>query len=85
MSSKKSKQAKSDDERFLVSFHISATTFEKIDDLLFYLKKRVPIDKRRRLTKTMFYETGFRILIEEYNSKGEESLLWKAIHQSLQI
>lgn len=84
MNSKKDKKEQSDDDKYLVSFYLSAATVEKIDDLLFYLKKRVPMDKRRRLTKSMFYETGFRILIEEYNSKGEESLLWKAIHQSMQ-
>lgn len=84
MNSKKVKRGQSSDDKYLVSFYLSATTCEKIDDLLFYLKKRIPMGKRRRLTKSMFYETGFKILIEEYNSKGEESNLWKAIHQSIQ-
>lgn len=68
-------------EKILVSFYLSPKTLEKIDDLVFYVKKRLPIDKRRKLTKSVFYETGFKILIEDYNSKGEESVLLKALQE----
>jgi hypothetical protein len=68
-------------EKILVSFYLSPKTLEKIDDLVFYVKKRLPIDKRRKLTKSVFYETGFKILIEDYNSKGEDSLLLKALQE----
>lgn len=68
-------------EKILVSFYLSPKTLEKIDDLVFYVKKRLPINKRRKLTKSVFYETGFKILIEDYNSKGEESVLLKALQE----
>ncbi len=76
---KADKSDKSESSKILTSFYLSPKTQEKIDDLLYYMKKRLPIGKRRKLTKSIFYETGFRILIEEYNSKGEESALLREI------
>lgn len=73
----------SESEKVLVSFYLSQRTSEQIDDILFYLKKRLPFDKRRKLTKSTFYEIGLKILIEEHNSKGEESRLWEAIQDLL--
>lgn len=70
--------------KVLVSFYLLHETFEKIDDILFYIKKRLPIEKRRRLTKTVFYEAGIQVLIEDYNAKGEESSLLKAIQKLIQ-
>ena len=69
------------DDKILVSFYLSPESLERIDDLLFYMKKRLPIEKRRKLSKSVFYETGFKILIEEYNRKGEESSFWKAVEE----
>lgn len=73
-----------EEDKILVSFYLSPKTLEKIDDLVFYVKKRLPIEKRRKVTKSIFYETGFKLLIEDYNSKGEESLLLKAIQKLIQ-
>lgn len=73
----------SESEKVLVSFYLSQKTSEQIDDILFYLKKQLPFEKRRKLTKSIFYETGFKILIEDYNKKGEESRLSKAIQDLL--
>lgn len=73
-----------DGDKILISFYIPPKTFEKIDDILFYVKKRLPIEKRRRVTKSAFYEAGLHTLIEDYNAKGEESLLVRAIHELLQ-
>lgn len=71
-------------DKILVSFYLSLKTLENIDDLVFYIKKQLPIGKRRKLTKSVFYETGFKILIEEYKTKGEESALLKAIQELMQ-
>ena len=68
-------------DKILVSFYLSPKTLEKLDDLVFYVKKQLPIEKRRKLSKSVFYETGFKVLIEDYNSNGEESLLLKAIQE----
>ena len=80
---KSNKHVEPENEKILVSFYLSQETSEQIDDILFYVKKRLPFEKRRKLTKSVFYETGFKILIEDYNSKGEESSLWKAIQELL--
>ena len=71
----------SDKDKILTSFYLLPTTLEKMDDLLFYVKKRLPIEKRRKLSKSIFYETCLRIVIEEYNAKGEESSVWKSIRE----
>lgn len=69
------------DDKIQVNFYLSVGTLERIDDLLFYAKKRLPIEKRRKLTKSVFYETCFGIIIDDYNLKGEESVFWQAIQQ----
>lgn len=84
MDSKKNKSEQPDADKLLVSFYLSGATYEKIEDLLFYLKKRVPVGKRRKLNKSFFFEAGFKVLLNEYEKKGEKSLLWKAIHQSME-
>lgn len=74
----------SDSDKILVSFYISGETFERIEELLFYLKRQFPLEKRRKLTKSIFYETGMKLLLEDYNMKGKESLLYKSIHELMQ-
>lgn len=83
MEKKSDKSDEVENEKILVSFYLSQKTSEQIDDILFYVKKRLPFEKRRKLTKSTFYEIGFKILIEDYNTKGEESPLLKAIQDLL--
>ena len=78
------KSRDSADDKIPVSFYISHETLEKIEDLLFYVKKRLPVEKRRKLNKSVLVEVGFKILVEEYNAKGEQSRLWKVIQESMQ-
>ena len=78
------KVTESDDSisnKIKVNFQLSPEILERVDDLLFYVKKRLPIEKRRKLSKSIFYETCFRIVIEEYNLKGEESSVWKSVQK----
>jgi hypothetical protein len=72
-----------DEDKILISIYLSPKTLEKLDDCLFYVKKRLPIEKRRKLSKSVFYEIGLRIIVEDYNAKGAESPLWKAIDDLL--
>lgn len=83
MEKKSDKSDEVENEKILVSFYLSQKTSEQIDDILFYVKKRLPFEKRRKLTKSTFYEIGFKILIEDYNAKGEESRLLKTIQDLL--
>jgi len=80
---KKSNSIEPETEKVHVNFTLSLRTLEKIDDFLFYARKRLPIEKRRKLTKTVFYEIGLKFAIEDYNKKGEESILWKAIFEAM--
>lgn len=81
----KDKSDDSDSNKISINFYISRATLEKVDDFLFYVKKRLPIEKRRKLTKSVFYEIALKISIEDFNKKGEESALWKAIYEQLVI
>ncbi len=72
-------QNNSDSKRILISFYLSTDTLEKLDDVLFYARKRLPIGKRRKLTKSVLYEIGLKMVIEDYHEKEEESFLWKAV------
>ena len=74
MNDKKVEKIDNSDEKILISFYVFPTTMERLDDLLFYMKKRLPIEKRRKLTKSVFYETGFKILIEEQKAVYGEQL-----------
>ena len=84
MDSKKNKNEQPDADKLLVSFYLSGATYEKIEDLLFYLKKQVPVGKRRKLNKSIFLEAGFKVILKEHETKGEKSLLWKEIHQLME-
>ncbi len=81
MNDKKTEKPNESDDKMLISFYVSSETLEKFEDFLFYSKKRLPVEKRRKLTKSLFYEAGLLTAIADYNDKGEESSLWKAIYE----
>lgn len=74
----------SEENKILVSFYLTTKTLEKVDDFLFYAKKQLPMGKRRKLTKSVFYEAALRIIMEDQSFKGEESPLWKIISEMIQ-
>lgn len=65
--------------KILISFYVSTKTLETLEDFLYFVKRQLPIEQRRSLTKSVFYETGFNILIDEFRLKGKDSSLYKAI------
>lgn len=81
---KTSKPDDSEKDKISVNFYISGETFEKIDDVIYYVRKRLPMDKRRKVSKSVIYEACLKIVLEEYNAKGEASALWKAIQEITQ-
>ena len=70
--------------RILISFYLSTDTLEKLDDVLFYARKRLPIGKRRKLTKSVLYEIGLKMVIEDYQEKEEKSFLWEAVSKMVE-
>lgn len=79
MNDDKKKLTGNDGDKIAINFYLTTETVEKIDDFIFYTKKRLPVEKRRKLNRSVFYEIGLKTAIEDYNKKGEESELWKAI------
>ena len=68
-------------DRILISFYLSTDTIEKLEDVLFYARKCLPVGKRRKLTKSVLYEIGLKMVIEDYHGRGEESSLIMAINE----
>lgn len=81
---KTEKYKESESDRIPINFYVSSTTIETIDDALFYVKKRLPLEKRKKLSKSVFCEICLKIMLDEYNSKGESSSLWRAVQELIQ-
>jgi hypothetical protein len=79
------KSVSSEVDRILISFYLSTDTLEKLDDVLFYARKQLPMNKRRKLTKSVLYEIGLQMVIEDYNKKGEESFLRKSLIKLIKV
>lgn len=75
------KTAASQNDKILVSFYLSSETLEEVDDLIFHLKKQLPMDKRRKLTKSIFYEASLKILLEGYKTPENGYSLLKVINE----
>ena len=71
-------------DKLMVSFYLSTDFLDNLDDFLFYARKRLPIDKRRKLTKSFFYEAALRLAVKDHNERDEESTLWKTIQEMMQ-
>jgi hypothetical protein len=79
MNDSKKKSVVNDGDKIAISFYLTSDALEKIDDFIFFTRKRLPVEKRRKLNRSIFYEIGLKTVIEDYNKKGEDSALWKAI------
>lgn len=69
----------SEKDKILVSFYLSPKTLEDVDDFIFHLKKQLPMEKRRKLTKSIFYEASLKVLIQKYRATGNEDQLLQVI------
>ena len=61
-----------------VNIRLPADIIETMDEIHFYANKEMR-GKRKKLTKSEFYETIFRDLINEYKLTGKESRVWKTL------
>lgn len=75
----KKKSVENDRDKIATNVYLTSASLEKIDDFIFYARKRLPMEKRRKLTRSVFYEVGLKTAIDDFNKKGEQSALWKAI------
>jgi hypothetical protein len=65
-------------EKSSVNIRLSTDIIETMDEVLFYANKEMR-NKRKKLTKSDFYEIIFREIVNEYKLVGKESRLWKTI------
>jgi hypothetical protein len=73
------KTTASENEKILVSFYLSPKMLEEVDDFIYHLKKSLPVEKRRKMTKSLFYEASLKVLIQEYRATENEDLLLQVI------
>lgn len=66
-------------DKVSVNIRLPADIVEILDEVIFYAKKEIGKNKRRKITKSEFYEMVFRDLVNEYKLTGKESRLWKAV------
>lgn len=62
-----------------MGFYVSPELIEKIEDLLFNLRKQLPRDKRKKLTRSQFLELILESVIEEYETSQLNSPIQKII------
>ncbi len=73
----------SNNDKLLVSFYLKNNTIEHIDDFIFFTRKQLPLYKKRKLTKSVFYEAAVKIVLDDYHAKGESSQIWKLLNKLL--
>ncbi|MDQ3800119.1 MAG: hypothetical protein M3384_11745 [Acidobacteriota bacterium] len=61
-----------------VNIRLTADIIETLDEIHFYANKEMR-GKRKKLTKSEFYEIIFKDIINEYKLIGKESRVWKII------
>jgi len=77
VSENSSVHAKSEKDKVMI--HLPIETSEKIDDVIFSLRKRLPRNKRKKLTKSKFYELIALSMLNDLKSMGNESILVKVV------
>lgn len=63
----------------IVNVYMSRNLTEKIEDLLFNLKKQLPHDKRKKLTRSQFFELILESIILDYEINQINSPIQKII------
>ena len=62
-----------------MAFYTSPELIEKVEDLLFNLKKQLPREKRKKLTRSQLLELILESIIQEYEISQLNSPLQKII------
>jgi hypothetical protein len=58
-------ETNSKDNKTQVTFYISNDILELVEDTIFYLKKQMPLDKRKKITRSMFFEAAIKFALAE--------------------
>lgn len=74
-------EANSTDVKEQVSFSIMSEIVESTEETIFFMRKQLSLDKRKKLTKSAFYEIALRVAIADYKDKGQKSTIWKMVEE----
>lgn len=62
-----------------MAIYISPELIEKVEDLIFNLKKQLPREKRKKLTRSQFLELLLESMILDYESSQMNSPIQKIV------
>jgi predicted KAP-like P-loop ATPase len=68
-----------------ISFSIRQEILEAAEDTLFYLRKELSPDKRKKLTKSILFEVALMTLVSEYKDKRAKSSILKSINELINL
>lgn len=66
-------------EKEKITLNLSSELAEQMEDALFSLRKRLPRNQRKQLTKSLLYELILIKIVENFIQIGDKSLLVKII------
>ena len=68
-----------------IAFSIRQEILEAVEDTLFYLRKELPPNKRKKLTKSILFEIALMSVVSEYKIKGSKSSVLKSINELINL
>ncbi len=63
----------------ILNLNISSEIVEKTEELIFNLKKQLPREKRKKLTRSRFFELLLESVIHDYENRRADSDIQKII------
>ena len=75
----------SEPSKILTSIYLSPKVIEELDEILFLVKRQLPVVTRAKITKSALYATALKMFIESFKSGGvEKSNFAKEIQKLMQ-
>jgi metal-responsive CopG/Arc/MetJ family transcriptional regulator len=62
-----------------VNLSLSSTLVEKVEDIIFELRKKLPREKRKKLNRSRFFELALEAIIKDYENSGQKSRIFKIV------
>jgi hypothetical protein len=71
----------SNQAREKVNLYLSSEVIEKVEDTLFLLRKQLPREKRKKLTRSKLHELILDDILTEFSKMGQSGRLGKIISE----
>lgn len=62
-----------------VNLSLDSELVEKVEDVIFNLRKRLPREKRKKLNRSRFFELALNAVIMDYENDNDNSVIYKAV------